>query len=443
MTTMPAVPTARRAWPRSWPAALAWALWALALLGLAATVWLDQLLHRGRPPTADRGVEPGQPHLGGGGGERGHGRCGGGQPPAPPSGWLAGGRPWAWPWSPRGGLLVHPVRAGGPAGGAAGRRLPGRVRQRHGLPLPLPGRLGSCCSPPPGRCPRPAGAGGPGSGWPRRSLALLHRGRGTDAAVPRVPRVGNPLGVAALAGAADGRRPGRRAAHPGRVAGRRRVAGAAVPPRPRAGAAAAALAGGGGGALAALALLVSLAALVVGDTDGVVSWPPWRLRGAAAAGHRGGDPALSAVRPGPDHQPHPRLRAADGAAGRGLRRGGARAGPAAGPRTPAWSWPPPPWPWPRCSSRPAAASSRWSTGASTAAATTPPAPSPRSAAACATRSTWTPSPASCWPWSTRPCSQPGRRCGCDHEDHSRQPVNQLNNPRQGIQGCDGLPEVRR
>ena len=44
MTTMPAVPTARRASPRSWPAALAWALWTLALLGLAATVRLDQLL---------------------------------------------------------------------------------------------------------------------------------------------------------------------------------------------------------------------------------------------------------------------------------------------------------------------------------------------------------------------------------------------------------------
>jgi hypothetical protein len=44
MTTMPAVPTASGASPRSWLAALAWALWALALLGLAATVRLDQLL---------------------------------------------------------------------------------------------------------------------------------------------------------------------------------------------------------------------------------------------------------------------------------------------------------------------------------------------------------------------------------------------------------------
>jgi hypothetical protein len=42
--TTPAVPTASRASPRSWFAALAWALWTLALLGLAATVRLDQLL---------------------------------------------------------------------------------------------------------------------------------------------------------------------------------------------------------------------------------------------------------------------------------------------------------------------------------------------------------------------------------------------------------------
>jgi hypothetical protein len=60
------------------------------------------------------------------------------------------------------------------------------------------------------------------------------------------------------------------------------------------------------------------------------------------------------------------------------------------PRTPAWSWPPPPWPWPPPSSRPAAASSGWSTGGSTAAATTPPRPSRPSAPGCARRSTWTP-----------------------------------------------------
>jgi hypothetical protein len=40
----------RRTRPRWWPAGLAWALWALAMLGLAVFVWLDQLLRQaGRP----------------------------------------------------------------------------------------------------------------------------------------------------------------------------------------------------------------------------------------------------------------------------------------------------------------------------------------------------------------------------------------------------------
>jgi hypothetical protein len=43
----------RPAWPRWWPAGLAWALWALAVLGLAAVPWLDRLsLQAGRPDLA-------------------------------------------------------------------------------------------------------------------------------------------------------------------------------------------------------------------------------------------------------------------------------------------------------------------------------------------------------------------------------------------------------
>jgi len=43
-------PGVRPAGPRWWPAGLAWALWALALLGLAAVAWLDHLLRlAGRP----------------------------------------------------------------------------------------------------------------------------------------------------------------------------------------------------------------------------------------------------------------------------------------------------------------------------------------------------------------------------------------------------------
>ena len=36
----------RPAWPRWWPATLAWALWVLTVLGLVATVWLDHLLRQ-------------------------------------------------------------------------------------------------------------------------------------------------------------------------------------------------------------------------------------------------------------------------------------------------------------------------------------------------------------------------------------------------------------
>jgi hypothetical protein len=42
-------PGARAAWPR-WAAALAWVLWLLALLGLAATAWLDHLLRQAGMP---------------------------------------------------------------------------------------------------------------------------------------------------------------------------------------------------------------------------------------------------------------------------------------------------------------------------------------------------------------------------------------------------------
>jgi hypothetical protein len=57
--------------------------------------------------------------------------------------------------------------------------------------------------------------------------------------------------------------------------------------------------------------------------------------------------------------------------------------------SPLW-WRPPPWPWPRCSSLPAAGSSRPWTAASTGAATTLPRPSRPSVPGCATRSTWPP-----------------------------------------------------
>jgi hypothetical protein len=48
--TMGIVRGGRLAWPRWWPAGLAWTLWALGMLGLAAVPWLDRLLRQaGRP----------------------------------------------------------------------------------------------------------------------------------------------------------------------------------------------------------------------------------------------------------------------------------------------------------------------------------------------------------------------------------------------------------
>jgi hypothetical protein len=43
-------PTAPTPWPSRWPSGLAWVLWALAMLGLAVFVWLDQLLRQAARP---------------------------------------------------------------------------------------------------------------------------------------------------------------------------------------------------------------------------------------------------------------------------------------------------------------------------------------------------------------------------------------------------------
>ena len=58
---MPVTPDARPARTRWWPGGLAWALWVLTLLSLAATAWFDHLLDQaGRPElvqlTAGSGV---------------------------------------------------------------------------------------------------------------------------------------------------------------------------------------------------------------------------------------------------------------------------------------------------------------------------------------------------------------------------------------------------
>ena len=53
-------PAARGARLRRWLGGSAWALWALAMLGLAVTVWLDRLLRQaGRPDLARLATLPG------------------------------------------------------------------------------------------------------------------------------------------------------------------------------------------------------------------------------------------------------------------------------------------------------------------------------------------------------------------------------------------------
>lgn len=44
--TMTVTPATRLARPREWPAGLAWALWALAMLVIATMLWLDHLLRQ-------------------------------------------------------------------------------------------------------------------------------------------------------------------------------------------------------------------------------------------------------------------------------------------------------------------------------------------------------------------------------------------------------------
>jgi hypothetical protein len=47
---MALTPTVRGARPRRWSGVVAWALWALTVLGLAATAWLDRLLRQAGTP---------------------------------------------------------------------------------------------------------------------------------------------------------------------------------------------------------------------------------------------------------------------------------------------------------------------------------------------------------------------------------------------------------
>ena len=100
--------------PPRWSGVLAWAVWALTMLGLAVAAWLDDLQRQAGSPETAWLPRP-QRSLAGGGGERGHGRGAGWQPPPGAPGGLAAARPGAAGGGQRRRLRVRQLWAGGPA----------------------------------------------------------------------------------------------------------------------------------------------------------------------------------------------------------------------------------------------------------------------------------------------------------------------------------------
>ena len=133
--TMAVSAATRPAGTRWRPVVLAVGLWALVLLGLVATAWLNHLLRRaGRLDLALRG-HPGAD--GAGGAERGHRWGRRGQPPPVAPGWLAAARPRAVGAVVGCARRLGRLRGAGPARVAAGRPLPGGLQ-----PSRLHGRAG-------------------------------------------------------------------------------------------------------------------------------------------------------------------------------------------------------------------------------------------------------------------------------------------------------------
>ena len=358
----------RSAWARWWPAGLAWALWALAMLGVATIPWFDHLLRQARRSELIQLTPPPSPGASRAG--RGDGRGGAGQPPATPPGRLAAAGAGAGGDGLRGGRRLRALRAAGPA-----RRAPRRSLAGHVQPATI--YLAFVCIgfvlllTPSGSLPSPRWRW-----WARLAAAapvgfLLALAVGPGLVIAPydavIDQVSCPRWPARWRRDRRGRSRSRSAAWRSGL-----VAGGALPPRPRGGARAAALGGVRGRADRAAG----------GD-------PPVRRR----RGHHGGGPG----RPGGRASAWRccRWRSARRSCATGCTTWtGSSAAPwpmgcsrccwaAATPwwfwgsascwaGTPAWSWPERPWPWRRCSSRPVAASRRRSTGASTGAATTPP-----------------------------------------------------------------------
>src|SRR6266496_218286 len=300
---------------RGRPGALAWALWALAMLGLVTSPWLDHLIRQaGRADLVQLNAEA-VPYVLTLVSAATVGAVLASRRPAHPVGWLllalglsvvASGITEAYAYY---GVLA-------PARGAPGRRVRGGVRRRQLHRLARPARR------------RPAGAGGPGSRRPRRWSTCWPRRSG------RSPWT----------------RPSSRS--PARWRSRHWPARSrSSPSSPSSSPSSPCWSGAPpwwSGSAARTASSVSSSAgwrwrpacrrrrccssWSHGEQDrGPVHRGGPGLPGAAATGDRRGDPALPAVGRGPDHQPRARLRPAHRAERRRLCRHRSGPWPAAGP----------------------------------------------------------------------------------------------------------------
>jgi hypothetical protein len=158
---MAVIPAARVARPRWWPGVAAWALWTLTMLGLAVIAWLDQLSRQaGRPDLAQLTLNAFVGPVLACVSATTVGAVLAARRPRHPVGWLllVLGLSLAW-----GGVV--------PAYAAYGLLArPGALPDAHAVARSWPVTVVTAQTAasfvllltPPGRCPRPAGAGGPG-----------------------------------------------------------------------------------------------------------------------------------------------------------------------------------------------------------------------------------------------------------------------------------------
>jgi hypothetical protein len=157
--------TARVTRVRWWPAGLAWALWALAMVGLAVLVWLDQLLRQTAQPELVVLTPTALAPVLGAVSVATVGALVAGRRPRHPVGWLLLG--FGLSLTAAGVAVAYTnygvARAGVPGAGLVASYVPATIV------IAMVCTASSCCSPRPGGCRRPAGVGGRRSPLPHRS----------------------------------------------------------------------------------------------------------------------------------------------------------------------------------------------------------------------------------------------------------------------------------